>query len=120
MNNEKNTLLYALAQEIAKRDLTNLHAQIDNMKFEQALKYFDGYNLEVDTCTIGAKKELVSANMRFDMNYGNIVVTIFCTPNKGCEIYESSVEVHSDHHTEFIVVDPYEDLTESEEDVILA
>ena len=79
-------IITKLATELAKRDREELCRLVSTMKFEDAFKKLNGYNLDV--CVTTCNGEYMCNDMFFDVNYKSIATTIFMTPHGGCEVYE--------------------------------
>ena len=73
-------IIIKLATELAKRDREDLCRLVSTMKFEDAFKKLNGYNLDIDpSCH----------NKFFDVNYKSIATTIFMTSHGGCEVHDA-------------------------------
>ena len=71
-----------------EREYDELVRMTSNMKYEDAFKQLNGYNLTADPWTCGKNKELITVNEFFDVTYKHINTTIFRTENNGCEVWE--------------------------------
>ena len=80
-------IIIKLATELAKRDREELCRLVSTMKFEDAFKKLNGFNLSIGPCFCG--KKFFENNTFFDVNYKNIATTIFMTPHGGCEVYDT-------------------------------
>jgi hypothetical protein len=80
-------IIIKLAIELAKRDREDLCRLVSTMKFEDALKKLNGFNLNVEPITMNGK--FILNNTFFDVNYKSIATTIFMTPQGGCEVYDT-------------------------------
>ena len=71
-----------------KREYNELCALVANMKYEDAFKALNGYNLTADPICVGTDGKFVSLNEFFDVTYKHINTSIFRTENNGCEVWE--------------------------------
>ena len=71
-----------------EREYNELVRMTSNMKYEDAFKQLNGYNLTADPVTCGKNKELIAVNEFFEVIYKHINTTIFRTKNDGCEVWE--------------------------------
>lgn len=71
-----------------EREYDELVRMTSNMKYEDAFKQLNGYNLTADPVTCGKNKELIAVNEFFEVIYKHINTTIFRTKNDGCEVWE--------------------------------
>ena len=71
-----------------EREYNELVRMTSNMKYEDAFKQLNGYNLTADPVTCGKNKELIRVNEFFDVTYKHINTTIFRTEDDGCEVWE--------------------------------
>jgi len=79
-------IIIKLATALAKRDREDLCRLASTMKFEDAFKKLNGYNLNIDPCFCGG--EFIGNNTFFVVKYKSIITTIFMTSNGGCEVYD--------------------------------
>ena len=71
-----------------EREYNELVRMTSNMKYEDAFKQLNGYNLTADPVTCGKNKELITVNEFFDVTYKHIKTAIFRTEDNGCEVWE--------------------------------
>ena len=71
-----------------EREYNELVRMTSNMKYEDAFKQLNGYNLTADPVTCGKNKELITVNEFFDVTYKHINTAIFRTEDDGCEVWE--------------------------------
>ena len=69
-----------------EKEYNEFVAVVSNMKYEDAFKKLNGYNLTADPVTCG--KELIYISESFQVTYKHISTTIFRTKNNGCEVWE--------------------------------
>lgn len=80
-------LIKKLAIELAKRDKEDLVNVVSTMKFEEAFKVLNGFNLTIDACV--CQGDFLGNNVFFDVNYKSISTTIFMTTYGNCEVYDN-------------------------------
>lgn len=89
-------IIQKLAIELAKRDMTSLECVVSGMKFADAYKILNGYNL--DTRIVNGVEKT-----SFDVNFKSISTTIYrstrgyCSVNDTCDVwlsdYSSPIEI---------------------------
>ena len=79
---------FSIMVNTIEREYNELVRMTSNMKYEDAFKQLNGYNLTADPVTCGKNKELITVNEFFEVTYKHINTTIFRTKNDGCEVWE--------------------------------